>query len=80
MLRARIPGWGVDLDPADRPSYPRERFAPEATGAHWVFPDRQPELAPRERSLEHVMLPPVFGPAQPLRGPSGALRRWSYSR
>ena len=23
QLRARIPGWGVDLDPADRPSYPK---------------------------------------------------------
>ena len=29
-LRARIPGWGADLDPADRPSYPRERFDPGA--------------------------------------------------
>ena len=27
-LRARIPGWGADLDPADRPSVPRERFDP----------------------------------------------------
>src|SRR3546814_8059525 len=24
-LRARIPGWGADLDPADRPSVPKER-------------------------------------------------------
>ena len=24
-LRRRIPGWGADLDPADRPSFPRER-------------------------------------------------------
>ena len=23
QLRARIPGWGVDLDPKDRPSVPR---------------------------------------------------------
>jgi hypothetical protein len=28
-LRARIPGWGADLHPADRPSVPRERFDPE---------------------------------------------------
>ena len=39
-LRARIPGWGADLDPKDRPSYPRERFDPGATGAHWEFPER----------------------------------------
>ena len=28
QLRARIPGWGVDLDPKDRPSVPQERFEP----------------------------------------------------
>ncbi len=78
-LRARIPGWGADLDPADRPSFPRERFD-LPTGAHWDFPDRQPELEPRERSIEHLMLTPVFGTAQPLRGGSGALRRFAYAK
>ena len=53
-LRARIPGWGADLDPTDRPSVPRERFDPDATGAHWDFPERQPEKWPRERSIEHA--------------------------
>lgn len=77
QLRAEIPGWGVDLDPADRPSYPKERRDLE-TGAHWDFPERQPELTPRERSVEHRFLTPVFGTAQPLRGASGALRRQAY--
>lgn len=58
-LRARIPGWGADLDPKDRPSVPRERFEP--TGAHWGFPERQEEKWPRERSIEHEFLTPVFG-------------------
>src|SRR4051812_48392292 len=78
-LRARIPGWGVDLDPADRPSFPRERPQPEAD-APWTMPEAQPELRPRERSVEHGMLPPVFGTAQPLSGLSGAIRRFSYAR
>ena len=80
QLRARIPGWGADLDPADRPSYPRERFDPAATGAHWDFPERQPEAWPRERSIEHGMLPPVFGTAQPPHGLSGAVRKYAYRR
>ena len=80
QLRARIPGWGADLDPADRPSYPREVFDPDATGARWEFPERQREEQPRERSIEHAMLTPVFGTAQPLRGLSGALRRVAYRR
>lgn len=79
-LRARIPGWGADLDPADRPSHPKLRYAPEATGAHWDVPEQQPELQPRERSVEHARLTPVFGTAVPLRGLSGAIRRIAYAR
>ena len=79
-LRARIPGWGVDLDPADRPAVPEEQFDPDATGAHWDFPDRQDELTPRERSIEHEMLTPVFGTSSPTKGLSGVLRRYSYAR
>jgi hypothetical protein len=80
QLRARVPGWGADLDPADRPSVPRERFDPGATGAHWRFPERQPERWPRERSIEHAGLTPVFGTAQPPKGASGAIRRHAYRR
>ncbi|MFC9772530.1 MULTISPECIES: hypothetical protein [unclassified Pseudarthrobacter] len=77
-LRARIPGWGADLDPADRPSYPREQPGIE-TGARWDFPERQPEKWPRERSIEHAMLPPVFGTSTPPAGVSGAIRRHAYT-
>jgi hypothetical protein len=80
QLRARIPGWGADLDPRDRPSVPRERFDPAATGAHWDFPDRQPEKWPRERSVEHRFLTPVFGTSTPPRLLSGALRKLAYRR
>ena len=76
-LRARIPGWGADLDPADRPSYPREQPGIE-TGAHWDFPERQPEKRPRERSVEHAFLPPVFGTSTPPAGVSGAIRKYAY--
>ena len=79
-LRARIPGWGVDLDPADRPSYPKLTDPSEPTGAHWTFPARQPGAETRERSVEHAFVTPVFGTAQPLRGLSGRLRRLSYAR
>ena len=80
QLRARIPGWGVDLDPKDRPSVPQEVFDPTFSGAHWEFPERQPERWPRERSIEHKFLTPVFGTACPPRGVSGVLRRRAYAR
>ncbi|WP_345751531.1 hypothetical protein [Microbacterium rhizophilus] len=79
-LRARIPGWGADLDPADRPSYPKQRYAPGETGAHWEEPEQQPERTPRERSIEHARLTPVFGTSAPLHGVSGAIRRFAYAR
>ena len=79
-LRARIPGWGVDLDPADRPSFPQELRERPDTGAHWDFPDRQVEVVPRERSIEHKMLTPVFGTSAPLAGVSGVIRRLAYRR
>ena len=77
-LRARIPGWGVDLDPRDRPAVPREQIDRSLSGAHWDFPDRQPELWPRERSIEHKYLTPVFGTACPPKGLSGAMRKFAY--
>src|SRR3954447_16336405 len=80
QLRERIPGWGVDLDPKDRPAFPRERFDPGASGAHWDFPERQEEKQPRERSIEHAFLTPVFGTSAPLRGLSGAIRKYAYAR
>src|SRR4051794_13862338 len=80
QLRARIPGWGADLDPKDRPSVPKLQFQDDLTGAHWEFPERQPEKWPRERSIEHAFLTPVFGTAQPPRGLSGAIRKLSYAR
>lgn len=79
-LRARIPGWGVDLDEKNRPSYPKERFDLAASGAHWTWPERQPGGGSRERSIEHGMLTPVFGTAQPLHGLSGRIRRYAYAR
>jgi hypothetical protein len=78
QLRARIPGWGADLDPQDRPSVPRERFDPALSGAHWDFPERQPEKWPRERSIEHKFLTPVFGTSCPPKGLSGVMRKYAY--
>ena len=77
-LRATIPGWGADLDPQDRPAVPRERFDLGATGAHWKFPERQPEKWPRERSIEHEFLTPVFGTSCPPTGLSGVMRKYAY--
>lgn len=79
-LRAAIPGWGADLDPKDRPSVPKEQFDPTLNGAGWDFPERQAEKWPRERSIEHKFLTPVFGTSSPPKGLSGAMRKYSYRK
>jgi hypothetical protein len=80
QLRARIPGWGADLDPQDRPSVPKLQLDPSLAEASDTFPERQPERWPRERSIEHQFLTPVFGTAQPPKGLSGRIRRIAYAR
>ena len=55
-LRARIPGWGADLNQKDRPA------------------------VPRERSVEHKFLTPVFGTSSPPKGLSGVIRKQAYAR
>ncbi|MBW9121825.1 hypothetical protein JNB63_17140 [Microbacterium trichothecenolyticum] len=78
-LRARVPGWGADLAGADRPAFPREQPGIE-TGAHWDMPEDQPRSGPREKSVEHERLTPVFGTAQPLHGLAGAVKRYAYDK
>lgn len=78
-LRERIPGWGADSSPDRRRTW-QQRDDMGDTGARWVLPERQPGGEGRERSIEHGMLPPVFGTAQPLHGLSGAIRRIAYDR
>src|SRR5215208_5150539 len=80
VLRKTIPGWGVDLDPADRPASKKLDYNPGITGAHWDFPERQVPKYPREKSTEHKFLTPVFGTTCPPRGLSGLVRRYAYAR
>lgn len=78
VLSSTIVGWGVDLDPQNRPGIPKERDALVKTGAHWHFPERQIPHFDRERSVEHKFLTPVFGTTCPPKGLSGVVRRFAY--
>lgn len=79
-LEARVPGWGADRDIADPSASPPGHVVDGAPVEHWSETDRQPDDPRRERSIEHGMLPPVYGTAQPLHGVSGAIRRFAYDR
>jgi hypothetical protein len=72
---AHIPGWGADLDPADRPAYPKERIPARLPGLHWTEPEQQPRTVEVLCSTERdSRITPVFGSTLPPRGVSGILR------
>ena len=74
-----VPGWGADLDRANRPAVPMERTPPRLEGLHW---DDPPE--PQQSDIEILVSPerptltPVYGTSVPPRGLSGWIRRRAF--
>ena len=75
---AHIPGWGADLDHANRPAYPRERLPSRLEGVHWNEPEVQPQRIEVLRSIERAGMTPLFGTGSPPQGLSGTLRRFAF--
>jgi hypothetical protein len=74
----RIPGWGADLDPADRPAYPKERRPPRLDRI--PAPGQQQSDVEVFHSTERAGVTPVFGTSVPPSGLSGVLRRRAFRR
>jgi hypothetical protein len=70
-------GWGVDLDPANRPMFPKE-LPSTVTTARGDVKDWQEPKVKIHQSNEHPNLTPVFGTACPPHGLSGLLRDYAY--
>lgn len=78
---ATIPGWGVDVDPANNPAYPMRALADHpGRGLDWERPAQQPPAVEVLRSIEYNRLPAVTGTATPPTGVSGMLRRIAFRR
>jgi hypothetical protein len=73
-----IEGWGVDLDPAARPAYPKERTPPRFIDPHWDELEHQRATVRVFHSTERPGLTPVFGTAQPPSGVSGMIRGTAF--
>jgi hypothetical protein len=73
-----IQGWGADLDHANRPAYPKERTPPRLDNVPWDQPSPQPRTVEVLKSVEHPVLPPVFGTTVPPKGLSGRMRRFAF--
>lgn len=76
---AQIPGWGVDADPKNDPTYPmRDRSHEDKRGMNWRRPPQQRKTVEVLRSIERNDLPAVFGTSTPPSGVSGMIRRQAF--
>ncbi|RLK31728.1 hypothetical protein [Cupriavidus plantarum] len=71
-------GWGADLDPKDRPGYPRERTPPRVKGPPLDELVPQPRRIVVHHSVERPGITPIFGTSAPPTGISGALRHAAF--
>jgi hypothetical protein len=76
-----IPGWGVDADPRNDPTYPMRHIEDQQTrGLTWDRPAQQQPEVEILRSIEHNRLPAVVGTSTPPSGLSGMIRRYAFRR
>ena len=77
---SRIPGWGVDADPQNDPTYPyRERDKDDHSGT-WQRPPVQIPDVEVLQSIEHKQQPAVVGTTAPPSGLSGTIRRLAFTK
>lgn len=81
---ANIPGWGIDADPKNDPTYPirhrtdRDGEPIGSSGYTWERPPKQPVDIDVFRSIERPNISAVFGTSAPPAGLSGMSRRYAF--
>ncbi|MBD2753070.1 hypothetical protein [Spirosoma validum] len=81
---SHIPGWGIDADPKNDPTYPyrhrieRATKAPEPSDSNWERPTQQPVDIEVLKSIERPTVSAVFGTSAPPTGLSGQIRRFAF--
>ncbi|MDF3077733.1 MAG: hypothetical protein K0S09_1622 [Sphingobacteriaceae bacterium] len=74
-----IPGWGIDADPNNNPTYPiKNRTNEEHKGYTWERPPQQPVDVEILHSNERPNVSAVFGTSSPPSGLSGMIRRFAF--
>ncbi|HEX9979817.1 MAG TPA: hypothetical protein VGB50_04540 [Flavobacterium sp.] len=74
-----IPGWGIDADPKNNPTYPMKKY----TGAdhdrlNYEKPPQQTINIELLKSIERPQPSHVFGTSTPPSGLSGVIRRFAF--
>jgi hypothetical protein len=77
---SKIPGWGVDADPENDPTYPLRDRSQDDRSSKWARPPLQDDSDIEIlTSIEHKQLPAVFGTSSPPSGLSGMIRRGAFT-
>jgi hypothetical protein len=76
--RASIPGWGADLDAANRPGVPMERTPPRLPDPNWDTAEHQHSHVKVFHSTERPGITPVYGTSAPPTGLSGLMRSLAF--
>lgn len=77
-LSSTIQGWGVDLNPENRPAVPKEKSASRDIDVYYTPYERQIPRIKIHKSPEHRHLTVTFGTSCPPKGLSGLLRDLAY--
>jgi hypothetical protein len=74
-----IPGWGMDADPENDPTYPMKHWnGADHERIHYEKASQQPVNIEVLKSVERPTLSTVFGTSTPPAGLSGVIRRQAY--
>jgi hypothetical protein len=76
---SKVPGWGVDANPENDPTFPmRDRSHEDKRGMSWNRPPQQKETVEVLQSIERNNLTAAFGTSTPPSGVSGMIRRQAF--
>jgi hypothetical protein len=74
-----IPGWGMDADPENEPTYPIKNYTgDDHNRINYERSEQQPQDVEILMSTERPEITRVFGTSVPPSGLSGAIRRYAF--
>lgn len=74
-----IPGWGMDVDPENEPTYPMKNYTgDDHKRINYERSVQQPSSVEILQSNERPSMTAVFGTSVPPSGLSGAIRRYAF--
>lgn len=74
-----IPGWGMDADPENEPTYPIKNYTgDDHNRINYERSEQQPQDVEILMSNERPVITRVFGTSVPPSGLSGAIRRYAF--